>query len=364
MTADVSLPDVARNVAVSADGAWLLASSYNIGSGIVRLWHMAGAIDTPGCRVLVGPDREVTRVAISGDATIIAAGDKASTTHIWKLGTTGEATALPRLTRPDGFVSLLAFDSGERLLCGTGSIRGGDLKVYSVDTNANATSVTGSCPELLRTGPTSLRPLAVSPDGKWLFASVDGMDGTLWQIDDKHATQAPGQISHSHVILDAAFSADGNWLLTGSIDKTARLWRLDGKGAADRAMELRHPSTVASVAFSPDSSWAATGSVDGTVRLWRISAAGTPAATCTATLGQHSAHVWAIAFSADGNRLLTGSGDQTARLWQLDGKGAATVIRTLRGHTRDVSSVALSKDGHLALTGSADKTVRVWSLGD
>jgi WD40 repeat protein/tRNA A-37 threonylcarbamoyl transferase component Bud32 len=92
-----------------------------------------------------------------------------------------------------------------------------------------------------------VRCLAVSPDGRRLFAGGWDRDGLL--VDAVDGSLLKTITGHEHVITAAAFLPDGRRLLTGSADKTVRLWDVS-TGEPPKLWRCQSP--IGFLACSPD----------------------------------------------------------------------------------------------------------------
>jgi WD40 repeat protein len=103
----------------------------------------------------------------------------------------------------------------------------------------------------------------------------------------------------------------------------------------------------------------ATGSSDETVKLWRLTPDNS-AASCVATLGDHSDPVWSVAFHPTANILATGSSDDSAKLWRLTpDNSAASCFSTLAGDSW-VFVVAFHPTAPILAIGGEDNVVKLW----
>jgi WD40 repeat protein len=322
-----------EELAFAADGRRLASLSrfFQEGDDTVRVWEVDPEATLP---VLRGHDDYVYPVAFSPDGQWIASGAWDGKVRLWDAAT-GELCAT--LPHPD-IVRTLAFGPDGRWL-----ITGGDgddlLRIWDVATARVRKEIRGPG--------TSIRELAVSPDGARVAASAwDPQRQNQLSVCD--VTSSAQLFSAAGHVL--AYSPDGRWLAAlAADDKTVLL--LDARTHETAARFTSREQLLSSAAFSPDSHRLATCSNDRSVRLWQIDGG-----SCQVLHG-HTDMVFAVAFHPDGTRLATAGRDQAVWLWDLE---RAEEVARLPGHTDYVWSLAFSPDGATLASGSGDFTVRLW----
>lgn len=223
----------------------------------------------------------------------------------------------------------------------------------SWDGTLRLTSLQGDVVERFPTGYlTSIRSVAISPDGTHLVSSSSNDENSLriWNTDSFNVLDSLSE--ESQTILSIAFAPDGDEFATGSIEGKIQLWDVE---SGEVNAQLSAPSTqVNSVAFSPDGNLLASGSSDQTVRLWDLRNQ-----TQIHSLSDHRGPVNSVAFSPTDDLLVSGSADGQIRIWDTS---SGQLVRQITGHLGQVSSVDISPDGIHIISGSFDGSVRVWNL--
>ncbi|KAF9582390.1 Transcription initiation factor TFIID subunit 5 [Lunasporangiospora selenospora] len=192
-----------------------------------------------------------------------------------------------------------------------------------------------------------------SPDNKYLITCSEDMTARLWSTNT--LTNVVCYKGHNYPLWDVDFGPQGFYFATASHDRTARLW------SCDHIYPLRifagHLSDVdgqQAVKFHPNSKYLVTGSSDKTARLWDIQRG-----TCVRVFTGHTGAVHAIAMSPDGRMMASAGEDRSIQLWDL---GSGKRMKKMTGHQGVIYSLDFSKDGSLLVSGSADCTVRAWDV--
>jgi WD40 repeat protein len=191
-------------------------------------------------------------------------------------------------------------------------------------------------------------PVAISPDGKKLFAA--GKDQVIhsWELGTrKELKKLKG---HKEEIEGLAAFPDGRRMLSCGADKAIFLWDVDTGERLDRWDD---GETVHAVAVrASDSDFALSAGDGGRVRLWS-----TVTGKVLREFKGHTGAVRAVAFSPDGKYALTGGEDKTVRVWEVF---TGRESRKFEGHSATVRGVDFAPDARRVLSAGEDGTVRLW----
>lgn len=244
---------------------------------------------------------------------------------------------------------------------------------------------------------TSVDHLQFTPDGKHLFAVLNGRRG-MWRLDlDPNSKKpSPGVMGEQLTFLGT--SADGEfWLELQDANKRLALrpnvW---SRGAAVDTESILYKAEIAHATISADDKWLAVVTADENLRIHdratlaetqtiplpkqsvnavqfskdgkSVGVVGpngfakvydTESGKEVATLKGHRGIIFCVTFSPDGKTIVTGGDDNAARVWDA-AKGK--LLAVLEGHKDSIRSVAFDPSGETLLTGSADKSVKAWRL--
>lgn len=243
---------------------------------------------------------------------------------------TGQAEP-DQVAKADGQINaLIAAPDSTRIYAATGSaIRVVDL--------ARPTAVT-----VLKGHTGMVCALAHSVDGV-LYSG--GFDKTIigWDATGAKLFELVG---HTGSVRALALSPCGKYLYSGGHDKMIRIWRLDG--SEPPKVLSGHRSGVYAIAVSPsgDRIYSGAGSKDARIHVW------TKDGELVNVLDGHQGGIFALATGPDG-MLYSGSVDKSVRIWSKEGR----LCRTVRGHRFTVQALAVH--GDKVYSGSIDSSIRV-----
>jgi len=298
----------------------------------------------------------VKSVALSPDATLIAAGESNGRTYLWNVATRRPHGAALRARGANQILAVAFSPDGATLATGG---RNGTTYLWNVATG----QLTATLPD---PGPRGeVNAVAFSPRGTRLAVGSANGHTYLWNVaagrPGRHPAAVLTEPSHEG-IWSAVFSSRGT-LATGDYGGSIYLWDIasgtPGGGLLIMPGSGYHPVTA--LAFSSDGRLLAAGDRDGAWSLWNVAAqsGGKP-------ISAISVPVWSLAFTRTG-RLAMGDGNGVTYLWQLD---SASQTATLTGSLLDpatgsagVGSVAVSADGTWLVTGDSSGITYLWRAG-
>jgi WD40 repeat protein/tRNA A-37 threonylcarbamoyl transferase component Bud32 len=301
-------------------------------------------------QTLTGHTSEITSVALSPQAFLLASGSLDGTVKIWNLGTSkllrtlrGHYNSVSSVAiSPDGY--LLASASWDRT-----------VKIWHLGN--------GKLLYTLRGHQGYVHSVTFSPDGQTLISSSRDRTLKFW---NPQTGQFLDTLTDFDAVRTIAISADAQMLASGGDDRRVKLWQLNQVGSLDttpQSVLAGHLHCVRSLAFSPDRHFLASGSWDHTIKLWSLDAGVSLLDPPSQTLVGHASYVYCVTFDEQGTYLVSGSRDGTIKFWQIPHSTSPQNVApayTLTGHLGPVYSLALSLDCQLLVSGSDDTTIKIW----
>jgi WD40 repeat protein len=303
-------------VAVSPDAS-LVAAGYS--DGTARIWDTATGRQA---RVLGGHDGYVASVAFSPDGAFLATA-AADSVRTWDA-----ASWTPRVMTSPRLVLLgvsVAFSPDGTSLAGLRT-RGRSAVTWDAATGTRKPLVLGD----------DRRVLGYAPDGTLLATADDPRHGgVLWVEDAASPARRVLLAQNDRGFSKAAMSPDGRLIVTWSAKQAPRAWLLPqplprvfpGRRRKLDPFARLGTDGVTSVAFSADSRLIFTGMANGTVRTWD---AATGAPRPVPALAVHDG-LAAIAASADGSTIATVSRYGTVRVWDANAGKAVAMLAAFAG---------------------------------
>ncbi len=308
------------------------------------------APDHLGCRLWPVTNSHFTKVAISADGQVVAAGREDGTVQVWNLNDQQPAPKSLPLPHQGRVTAVALSRDGHRL----------------------ASAGVDGFIDISRPDGTDMRPIGNSAGPIFTVAfdrasqrlAAGGADGAIRVWNLRNVPPTGGDVppdtvrkdAHEDGVKSVVFSPTGDLVASGGADKTVRLWNSDTLSPVEQwptATAEGHTATVTTVAFSADGTRLVSGSDDMSVRLWDVEGKqriGDP-------LIGHQGQVLSVAVV--GNEIVSGGNESELRFWNaVVGQPHTAAIAV--GHKGPVTSVAMSLDGHQIASGDVNGTVRLW----
>ncbi len=251
-----------------------------------------------------------------------------------------------KFNNPGEYGGAFTFNKNSQYILTSGANR---IKIWDLD---------GKERHSFKTSKSSLRAIAVSPNGQYIVSDSSSFQLQLWDANGNRIDK-PFK-GHEHVIESVAFSPDNKYIISGSFDQTIRFWNLEGENfktielAKEPFFRKEEVWSVKSVAFTSDRKYIIAGistdefHISGHVQLIDIN--GNPQ-------GQPFGDTWQFALSPNGKYIAVGDANNTIQLWDMK---TNRVTPLFRGHENSITSLAFSPDGRFIASADNDDTVKLW----
>jgi WD40 repeat protein/serine/threonine protein kinase len=235
------------------------------------------------------------------------------------------------------------------------SDRPGELVTW--DLAANPSSPRGSEPaERWRRGPSEVRVVTYSPDGRWL---AWGTTFTVHLFD-----RAAGEVRHSWrqpgIVFSLCFCGDSKQLAcASSIDPVkcdARVYDVASGTMLRQRVDAGEAWWRQRLCYSPDGLWLACQRSRGGFFLWDPLNNTEKLWGPNADAAQLDWRLSGLSFLAGGRQLVS-AGAEGVNLWDM---ASGRQVSHLSGHSGVVSALAVAPDGRTLATAGADQTIRLW----
>ncbi|MGE3808559.1 MAG: WD40 repeat domain-containing protein, partial [Gemmataceae bacterium] len=262
----------------------------------------AGLISSPrGMEIMdghVGPGEDERVLALSADGTLLASfGGKKGSPEITLWNT---ATGKPaRQLTCEGVRGLAFTPDGKSLAASCDQKADGSICIFDTSTGKLKFELTEK--ELL-----SLKPIALSPDGKLAAGGCIGGKVAVWNL----LTQGRVHLLDAGEAEVQALAFSNGLLAAGTEKNGVVVWHCD---TGKVHVTLEAPGEVHCLAVAPRGNVLAAGGTDGVVRLWDLGTG-----KLRKELRGHANEITGLAFSADGQKIASTSEDGTALIWELE----------------------------------------------
>lgn len=291
-------------------------------------------------------------LGVSADGSTMAVSDSVNgSVHVFDLesGEPQRRSVIPAVGEPSDYYAL-ALTPDATLLAAGGTNTG--VRLWRL-TDAGADLID----EDLGMDVGGVQTLAFTPDGSELVAGADQGLVQRWRIAADGTFETLGAPTTESLVKAVTFTPDGSLLLTGDASGALRVWDLDRIDEdIARVDAIVEGDELNSIDVSPDGSLVAAGYRSGTLRVFDLSAGVLTEATAPET--SFTSWVNSVAFDSTGKRLAAGGSDSTAEVWDVS---TWDLVRSTL-HPGPVTGVAFTADDRDLTVVSTDGAARVWPL--
>jgi len=316
-----------RSVAISPDASMVAAGADN---GVVTVWPLLKT-ETPA--VLKGHRGRVAKVIFGKDATTLISTAWNGNTNVWKRTPGG---GRERISVSNSAISAVASSHDANTVAvvdGNSQVR---VWLREAGHNRAVLTGTGDCADAI----------ALTDDGRLLAAATENrilLYAVAWDEIVANFDQ------HSRHVKALTFSADNKYLAASS-ERSILIWETE---PPYRMRVLSEDSGAQTLAFSADGQMLASGATDGKLTLWDL-ASGKALRVVT-----HAAGGQAVRFSPDGRLLAADSADGSIRIWTLGSNDDVTI---LKGHSQWVYDMSFTPNSRLLASVDVGGNLVLWDL--
>ena len=201
---------------------------------------------------------------------------------------------------------------------------------------------------------TSVRVMALSPDGKVVMSGSDDGELLVWDVGKQELIRT--LTHHGRAVKRIVFSPSGDAVVTTSDDNNGVLWSFPSLDVKLKLTGHNAGEKINSVAFSDDGKFLVTCGTDKTAIVWNISES-----RQVGVLRGHTDFVNAAVFHPRNSSIVTVSNDATVRVWDLPSLRA---IKVLHGHRDAVVNAVFSRTDDRMVSISFDGKPIEWRTDD
>jgi WD40 repeat protein/serine/threonine protein kinase len=331
------------DVDFNPNGRQIVTSSED---GTLRLWDIRHGAEYQRFEGHIAPIHDVV---LNPQGDMMVSGSIDRTLIEWNVD---DGTIIHHLRGHDGggVRQALLIDHGQTLISGS---LDGTIRFWATSTG-----------ELLDQITIGLRvvSLAISPDERYLVASIFGAQGSVTpnsiQIKVYDITSGIERytIQPSDLLLigRVACAPDGRTFFAVSEDGVVSQWDLSSGTLIQRYDA--NSGALTDLTISPDGRIALLSAEDRTIIVWDIQSGKE-----IRRFEGHSLEIYGVDISPDAKTVLTGSADRTVILWDME---TGEVLRRFDGHQQRVLTARFSPDGQFGFSAGESGDVVMWRLFD
>ncbi|MFZ5883265.1 MAG: protein kinase domain-containing protein [Chloroflexota bacterium] len=286
----------------------------------------------------------VIAMTFNSDGTLIAAGSPNGDVGTWATASGNIAQEISPKPTEHAVTAIAYSPNGRNFAVGH---RDGSIRYYAVN---QPTAIL-----ILQEYP-AVEDLAISGDGRFLYASNGGRTISLWDIQLQKKTAEltnPGSVSR------LSLSPDRNFLLAGGVTSAAYLWDMVSQRHVSTFPNLN--SAAADFGFSYDGKYIVIGLLNGDIKAFQVPAPAdySKIQVPLFTVNAHAAQIRTVALSPTQLIAATGNWEEGLKLWDvLSGENTFSLDQSMRA----IQQLHFSKDGEWLATSHEDGVIRLWRV--